>query len=150
MKTSMDLKVVVENMSSSVGLTPLSCSLCETGEEVVNDVCTACSSGKYKNTTDDIPCKNCPSGWRSSTGNSLCTKVGETKTCWIVFCFFIILVEEFLFSDLVFLIFLTVYTGQIPSLNHVGDMQCMQRGAISRSNRTTVVPILPIGVRCEW
>ena len=99
-KRSMDLKVVVENMSSAVGLTPLSCSLCEVGEEVVNDVCTSCSSGKYKNTTDDIPCKICPSGWRSSTGNSLCTKVGETTTYWIVFCFFI-MVEEFLCSDLV-------------------------------------------------
>jgi len=99
-KTSMDLKVVVENMSSAVGLTPLSCSLCEVGEEVVNDVCTSCSSGKFKNTTDDIPCKICPSGWRSSTRNSLCTKVGKRKTCWIVFCFFI-MVEEFLCSDLV-------------------------------------------------
>ena len=104
-------------MSSAVGLTPLSCSLCEVGEEVVNDVCTSCSSGKYKNTTDDIPCKICPSGWRSSTGNSLCTKVGETTTYWIVFCFFI-MVEEFLCSDLVlFLSFWQCTQGKYQALN---------------------------------
>ena len=80
----------------------VACSNCSSGYYVTqmgSGQCVPCVAGKFSGTsgavTPDV-CRSCMAGKYSGAA------VGETKTCWIVFRFFIILVEEFPFSDLVF------------------------------------------------